>query len=101
MSFTPSNLALTQLGALTLTIATCNANTVSGTDVWTSGITDIQSVIPIYQVHNETTVGASNTVFGVSWTGSSGTIHLIRGAGASSTAFQLLVLSGFATDMTW
>lgn len=101
MAFTPSNLAVTQLGALKLTIATCDVNTTSGTDIWSSGITDIQSIIPVYQVSNHTTVGHSNTIFAVSWTASSGTVHLIRGLGASSTAFQLLVLSGFVSDMTW
>ncbi len=87
--------------SLKLTIAQQDISTASGTDLWVSGIHDIQAVIPTYQVHNEVTVGASNTAFGVSWTGSTGTIHIIRGLGASETAFTVLVVSGFASDMTF
>lgn len=97
MSFTPSNLAITQLGACKLTIATQNANTASGTDLWTSGIQDIQAVIPIMTSAPTATI----TTFAVSFTGSTGTIHILRDAGQSNTAFTLLVLSGFASDMTW
>lgn len=100
MSFTPSNLAIASFGTMKLTIATQVSNTASGTDLWTSGIPDIQAVIPIYTADVSAT-GYSSTPFAVSFTQSSGTVHIIRDASNTGTAFTLLVLSGFASDMTW
>lgn len=98
MAFTPSNLSIATLGSLKLTIAQSD-NGASGTDYWTSGITDIQAIVPCYITAAPTVT--SETSFVVSWTPSSGAIHIIRDAGLSNTAFQLLVLSGFVSDMTW
>lgn len=101
MAFTPSNLQEANLGSCKLTIATCNANTVSGTDLWTSGIPDIQGVIPVY-LGSQPTLALNTTVpLSISWTQSSGTIHIVRALDASSTALMLYVFSGFATDQTW
>ncbi len=100
MSFTPSNLQTASLGSINLTIATQVASTASGTDIWTSGIPDIQSIIPIYT----TSLGTgfpTDVSFAVSFTQSTGTVHLIRNNGMSASSFVLLVLSGFAVDQTF
>ena len=97
MSFTPSNLAITNLGAIKLTVATQNISTASGTDLWTSGIPDIQSIIPIYT--SSLSGGFPTDVsFAVSFTQSSGVVHLLRNNGMSASSFVLLVLSGFVSD---
>lgn len=101
MSFTPSNLAIAQLGSLKLTIATCNVDTVSATDYWISGIPDIQSVIPVYNRTATDAAMLTATYLALSWTQSSGTIHIMRPLEVSSSALTLNVLSGFASDMTW
>jgi hypothetical protein len=101
MAFTPSNLSIANMGSLKLTIAQCNANTVSGTDLWTSGITDIQGVIPVYLGSQPTLAINTSVPLSISWTQSTGTIHIIRALDCSSTGLMLYVFSGFASDMTW
>jgi len=101
MAFTPSNLSIANMGSLKLTIAKCDANTVSGTDLWTSGIPDIQGVVPVY-FGSQTTLSLNTSVpLSISWTQSTGTIHIVRALDCSSTALMLYVYSGFASDMTW
>ncbi len=99
MAFTPSNLAIANVGSLKLTIATQVSNTASGTDLWSSGIQDIQAIIPYYTGDISAT-GETSTVFAVSFTASSGVIHIIRDASNTGTPFTLLVMSGLAVDMT-
>lgn len=101
MAFTPSNLAIANMGSMKLTIATCNSGTVSGTDLWASGIPDIQGVIPVYLGSQSTLAVNTSVPLSISWTQSSGTIHLVRSLPCSSTALMLYVFSGFASDMTW
>jgi len=101
MSFTPSNLAIANMGSMKLTIATCNANTVSGTDYWTSGIPDIQGVIPVLLGSQTKVALGTAQPLSISWTQSSGTIHLVSDLENSGTAYMLYVMSGFASDMTW
>ena len=100
MAFTPSNLSIATMGSMKLILATQNASTASGTDLWTSGIPDIQAIIPVYTASVSST-GYSSSPFAVSFTQSSGTVHIIRDASNSGTAFNLLILAGFASDMTW
>jgi len=101
MAFTPSNLSIAQLGTLKLTIANCNVDTVSATDIWTSGIPDIQGVIPVYTRSATDAAMLTATYLAISYTQSSGTIHIMRPLEVSSSALTLYVLSGFASDMTW
>lgn len=98
MSFTPSNLSIATLGSLKLTIARVNASITSGTNNWTSGIPDIQTVTGQYR---GATTDVSATSLAVSFTGSDGTIWTVIPISQSGTSFDLLVLSGFASDMTW
>lgn len=98
MAFTPSNLAIASLGSCQLTIARVNASITSGTNNWASGIPDIQTVWGQYR---GATTDVSDTSLAVSFTGSSGTIWTIVPLSQSGTSFDLLVLSGFASDMTW
>lgn len=100
MAFTPSNLAIANLGSLKLTIATCT-NGVSGTDLWTSGIPDIQGVIPVYSASLPDVAVQTNPGIAISWTQSTGTIHIMRALENSTSSLTLYVFSGFATDMTW
>ena len=94
MAFTPSNLSLMSLGSGKLTIATVTpGSAASAVDSWASGIHDIQAVIPF-----ETGIATTPSAIACSFTGSSGAVHLIR---STETACTLLVISGFATDMTW
>lgn len=105
MAFTPSNLALAQLGSLKLTIATCNSGTVSGTDYWTSGIPDIIGVLPVLGAGSAGSITdlatQTSSTYAITWTGSTGTIHLMSHLSNSGSGLTLFVLSGFATDMTW
>ena len=97
MAFSPTNLSIMSLGSGKLTIATVNDDVATVTsDTWTSGIRDIQSVIP-YCTQASTGTGTP-TGIAVSFTQSSGTIHVYRN---STSAFTLLVISGFAEDLTW
>jgi hypothetical protein len=101
MAFTPSNLQIANLGSMKLTIATCNIDTVSGTDIWTSGITDVQGVIPVLSQTLPDIASESGSTIAISWTQSTGTIHIMRSTPVSQSALVLYVLSGFAPDMTW
>lgn len=101
MAFTPSNLSIASLGSCKLTIATCNADLVSGTDLWVSGIPDIQGVIPVYTGSQSNISIGTDVAMGISWTQSTGTIHITRSLECSGTAMVLYVFSGFASDMTW
>src|SRR4030042_296566 len=100
MAFTPSNLAIASLGSTKLTIATCS-NGVSATDLWTSGIPDIQGVIPVYLTTMPDVSVGTNTYMAISWTQSTGTIHIMRPLAVSATAMTWYVRSGFVSDMTW
>lgn len=100
MAFTPSNLSVASMGSCKLIIATQDASTASGTDLWTSGIPDIQAITPVYTTSLSTGF-PTDVSFAVSFTQSTGTIHIIRNNGMSASGFQLQILAGFATDMTW
>jgi len=97
-SFTPSNLSIASIGSLKLTIARVNASITSGTNYWASGIHDVQTVIGQYL---GATTDVSATSLAISFTASNGTIHTVVPLSQSGTAYDLLVISGFVTDMTW
>jgi hypothetical protein len=98
MAFTPSNLTLASMGSLKLIIARVNASITSGTNEWLSGIPDILTVSGQYL---GATTDASGTSLSISFTGSNGTIWTVVPLSQSATAFDLTVISGFGTDMTW
>ena len=98
MSFTPSNLSLASMGSTRLTIARVNASITSGTNNWASAIPDILTVTGQYR---GATTDVSATSMAISFTGSDGTIWVTTPIGQSGTSFDLVVVSGFATDMTW
>ena len=97
MAFTPSNLSIAQLGSLNLTIARVNASITSGTNNWNSGILDIASIDGQYL---GATTDASATGLAISFTGTNGTVWVTIPLSQSGTAFDLLVYSGFVSDMT-
>ena len=91
-SFTPSSLTVQSIGSMNMTVAHVNANVISGTDYWTSGITDIKSI-------QSTTWGVptgtpSNSNCAISWTASTGTIHITKPLISSGTGVILWVVSG-------
>lgn len=98
MAFTPSNLSLASLGSCQLTIARVNASITSGTNEWASGIPDILTVTGQYR---GLSTDLTYTSLAISFTGSNGTIWTQIPLSQSGTSFDLLVISGFATDMTW
>ena len=100
MAFTPSNLSIMSIGSGRMIIATSDASTASRTDLWTSGIPDIQAVIPVYTTSLATGF-PTDVSFAVSFTQSTGTIHIVRNNGMSASGFNLLVMAGFSSDMTW
>jgi hypothetical protein len=87
-AFTPSNLYVVSLGSAKLSIAEVDEDILSGTNFWTSGIPDIVSVMP-----------ASSSALVVSWTASSGTIHVVNDASLSNTGYVLWVVSGLGQDV--
>lgn len=93
MAFTPSNLTVMSLGSGKMTIATIADGGATADDVWSSSITDIQTIIPIRTMDTLTP-----SELAVSYTQSSGTIHIYRN---STAALSLLVISGYGADMTW
>lgn len=96
-SFTPSNLSIANVGSLKLTIARVEASVTSGTNYWASGIQDIQTVLGSWR---EVSPDITGTNLAISFTGSTGTIHTIIPLGNSATAYEMLVFSGLAIDMT-
>jgi len=90
-SFTPSNLQINSMGSSKLTIATINGNILSGTDFWTSGITDIKSIVGSVYGSSD---AMSNTAFSISWTATTGTIHIIKQVSSSTTGLTLWICSG-------
>ena len=97
MAFTPSNLSIASLGSCRLIIARVNGSITSGTNEWVSGIPDLLTVSSQYR--DATT--NSDTSLSISFTGSSGTIWTVVPLSQSGTSFDLTVISGFASDMTW
>lgn len=90
--FTPSSLTFQSLGSMNLTIGSVNANVISGTDQWVSGITDIRSVI--LQPWTGASLPTSSSGFSVSWTASTGTIWTIKDRTFSGSGLIMWVLSG-------
>ena len=96
MAFSPSNLSLMSIGSGGLMIATVADGAASADDSWTSSMTNIQAVIPI---HTQVAISSSTTPnFAVTFTASSGTIHIYRD---TTSAFTLLIVTGFVEDLTW
>ena len=91
-SFTPSNFAIANLGSTKLTIGHINEDILSGSNYWTTGITDIKSVI--CQAWTGAPLVQSTSVISVSWTASSGTVNIVTDASISNTGFILWILSG-------
>lgn len=98
MAFTPSNLTIASLGSCKLTIARVNGSITSGTNEWVSGIPDL---LTVYGQYRDATTDATGTSLALSFTGSSGTIWTIVPLSQSGTSFDLNIISGFASDMTW
>lgn len=98
MAFTPSNLSIASLGSTQLTIARVDASITSGTNQWSSGMLDI---ISVWGQYRGATTDVSGTSLAISFTGSNGTIWTVVPLSQSGTSFDLYVLSGFASDMTW
>ena len=96
MAFTPTYIRPVSMGSCLLTIAECTTS--SGSDLWTSGITDIVSVWhqlgtgPSGSITDLATVTSGN--YAISWTGSSGTIHIMSHLSNSRSNLTLFVLSG-------
>jgi hypothetical protein len=91
-SFTPSSLQITSMGSTKLSIAHINEDIISGTNYWTTGITDIKSCMAMYK--GGTLMVASSSNLMVTWTASTGTIHLINDASYTDTGYILWVISG-------
>lgn len=90
--FTPSSLTFQSLGSMNLTIGHVNANVISGTDNWNTGITDIRSVI--CQPWGGAAIVASTDGFSVSWTSTSGVLWSIKDRSTSGSGYIFWVLSG-------
>ena len=82
-SFTPSALTVQSMGSMNITIAHVNEDILSGTNYWTTGLTDIRSVQA--QLWGGTALTASSTYLVVSWTQSSGTLHVVTDGSQSNT----------------
>jgi len=91
-SFTPSSLSVQSMGSTKLTMATINANILSGTDYWTSGITDIKSIVG--SVYGYVPDLSSGSGFSITWTASTGTIHIIKFLASSGSGLMLWISSG-------
>ena len=91
-AFTPSALTVQSVGSMNLTIAHVNEDIISGTNYWTSGITDIRSVMPA--MWGGTALDASSTFLVVSWTATTGTVHVVTDDSQSNTGYILWILSG-------
>ena len=98
MAFTPSNLSIASLGSTQLTIARVDGSITSGTNNWNSGMLDILTAWGQFR-HGST--AATDTSLFCSFTGSNGTVWVTIPTSESGTSFDLLILSGFASDMTW
>ena len=90
--FTPSSLTFQSMGSMNLYMAHVNANVISGTDYWTSGITDIKSIAAT--TWGVPTGTPSNSGCAVSWTASTGTIHITKPLISSGTGVMLWVAAG-------
>lgn len=91
-SFTPSSLQITSMGSTKLTIGHVNGDIISGTNYWSTGITDIKSVMAC--MYGGTAMVASSSVLQVTWTASNGTIHLLNDESITDTGYILWVISG-------
>ena len=96
MAFSATNLSVMSIGSGKLLIATVADGASSITDSWASSIPDIQTIIPIITMPAISNGTAPELA--VSFTASSGTIHIYRG---TTSAFTLLIVTGFAEDLTW
>ena len=96
MAFSATNLSAMSIGSGKLIIATVAEGAASADDSWASSIPDIQVIVPI---HTQEAISSSTTPnFAVSFTASSGTVHIYRD---TTSAFTLLLITGFAEDLTW
>jgi hypothetical protein len=96
MAFTPTNLKLVSMGSVNCTIAVTNADVVSETDLWTSNIPDI---ITVWGQDTSTGNVISSASCSLSWTASSGTIHIRRDVSNTGSALTLFILSGLAQNV--
>jgi len=90
--FTPSSLSVQSLGSMNLTIAHLNQDIMSGSDYWTSGITDIRSIM--CQSWGGPVLVSSTTNHSISWTASNGTIWSMKDRTISDSGFIFWILSG-------
>jgi hypothetical protein len=90
--FTPSALTVQSIGSMNMTIAHVNANVLSGTDFWSSGLTDIKSIQ--ISTWGTPTGTPSNSACAVSWTSTSGVIHITKPLISSGTGAMLWIVSG-------
>jgi len=91
-AFTPSALTVQSMGSMNLTIAHLDADIISGTNYWASGITDIRSIM----VGSRSGIPITGTTgpISVEWTASNGTIHTLFDRTLSNTGLILWILSG-------
>ena len=91
--FTPSALTTQSMGSMNLTIAHVNEDIISGTNYWTTGITDIRSIMVC--ARGGTALVHSSNALSVTWTASSGVLHIVTtDAGNSNTGYAIWILSG-------
>ena len=90
--FTPSALTVQSMGSMKLTIGHLNEDIISGSDYWTTGITDIRSVM--CQPWGGSPIVASTTGHSVSWTASSGTLWHMKDRTMSDSGYIFWILSG-------
>ena len=90
--FTPSALTVQSMGSMNITIAHVNEDIMSGTNYWSTGLTDIRSVMVCNR--GGTALTASSNAMSVIWTQTSGVVHIVADRTNSNTGFALWVLSG-------
>ena len=92
MQFTPSALTVQSMGSMNMTVAHLNADIVSGSDYWVSGITDIRSIM--VQSWSGIPITGTTGVLAVTWTASTGTIWTLIDRTMSNTGLILWIMSG-------
>ena len=91
-SFTPSSLQITSMGSTKLTIGHVNSDIISGTNYWSTGITDIKSLM-ICQ-YGSVPMVASSVALQITWTTTDGTVHVINDNSATDTGYIIWIISG-------
>ena len=90
--FTPSALTVQSMGYMNLTIAHVNEDTISGTNYWSTGITDIRSIMVCQR--GGTAVVASSNAISVTWTQTSGVLHIVSDVSMSNAGYAIWIASG-------